>query len=174
MEPLARSQHVGTCLEQDLEVAQAAAGVDPSVGSVGDAYDNSFAETVIGLFMYQGDHTATTLQEHAPGQVRRPRTSTTTIACATAAATSHRPNSKPVSTVTTGPSPGPDIRQPEPPNTPGRFSLRSASTCVGPTPHSHQERIRQPSSPRFRGNDSGNRRRSQCVPLRTRNPFAPS
>jgi len=28
----------------------AAAGIDPSVGSVGDAYDNALAETVIGLF----------------------------------------------------------------------------------------------------------------------------
>ena len=27
-----------------------AAGVDPSVGSVGDAYDNALAESVIGLF----------------------------------------------------------------------------------------------------------------------------
>ena len=26
------------------------AGVDPSVGSVGDAYDNALAETTIGLF----------------------------------------------------------------------------------------------------------------------------
>ena len=28
----------------------AEAGIDPSVGSVGDAYDNALAETVIGLF----------------------------------------------------------------------------------------------------------------------------
>ena len=26
------------------------AGIDPSVGSVGDAFDNALAETVIGLF----------------------------------------------------------------------------------------------------------------------------
>ena len=28
----------------------AAAGIEPSVGSVGDSYDNALAETVIGLF----------------------------------------------------------------------------------------------------------------------------
>ena len=28
----------------------AAAGIEPSVGSIGDSYDNALAETVIGLF----------------------------------------------------------------------------------------------------------------------------
>jgi transposase InsO family protein len=28
----------------------AEAGIEPSVGSVGDSYDNALAETVIGLF----------------------------------------------------------------------------------------------------------------------------
>ena len=34
----------------------AAAGAAPSVGSVGDAYDNAFAETVIGLFKTEVIH----------------------------------------------------------------------------------------------------------------------
>jgi putative transposase len=42
----AGSQYVSIAFTERL----AAAGVDPSVGSVGDAYDNALAETVIGLF----------------------------------------------------------------------------------------------------------------------------
>ena len=32
------------------------AGIEPSVGSVGDSYDNALAETVIGLFKTEGIH----------------------------------------------------------------------------------------------------------------------
>jgi putative transposase len=42
----AGSQYVSIAFTERL----AAAGVDPSVGSVGDAYDNALAESVIGLF----------------------------------------------------------------------------------------------------------------------------
>ena len=34
----------------------AEAGIEPSVGSVGDAYDNALAETVIGLFKTEVIH----------------------------------------------------------------------------------------------------------------------
>jgi putative transposase len=34
----------------------AAAGIEPSVGSVGDSYDNALAETVIGLFKAEVIH----------------------------------------------------------------------------------------------------------------------
>ena len=34
----------------------AAAGIEPSVGSVGDSYDNALAETVIGLFKTEVIH----------------------------------------------------------------------------------------------------------------------
>jgi transposase InsO family protein len=40
------SQHVSIRYTERL----AAAGIEPSVGSVGDSYDNALAETVIGLF----------------------------------------------------------------------------------------------------------------------------
>jgi len=30
-------------------------GIDPSVGSVGDSYDNAMAESIIGLFWKNGD-----------------------------------------------------------------------------------------------------------------------
>jgi putative transposase len=42
----AGSQYVSIAFTERL----AEAGIDPSVGSVGDAYDNALAETVIGLF----------------------------------------------------------------------------------------------------------------------------
>jgi hypothetical protein len=38
----------------NLTERPAEAGIDPSVGSVGDAYDNALAETVIGLFIQFG------------------------------------------------------------------------------------------------------------------------
>src|SRR4051812_40785704 len=54
------NQTTKTVLRRPLESAQyvsiryterlAAAGIEPSVGSVGDSYDNALAETVIGLF----------------------------------------------------------------------------------------------------------------------------
>ena len=34
----------------------AAAGIEPSVGSIGDSYDNALAETVIGLFKAEVIH----------------------------------------------------------------------------------------------------------------------
>ena len=42
----AGSQYTSIAFTEHL----AEAGIDPSVGSVGDAYDNALAETVIGLF----------------------------------------------------------------------------------------------------------------------------
>lgn len=50
----------GDCLRRPFESAEyvtiryterlAKAGIDPSVGSIGDSYDNALAETVVGLF----------------------------------------------------------------------------------------------------------------------------
>jgi putative transposase len=42
----AGSQYTSICVHERL----AEAGIDPSVGSVGDAYDNALAESVIGLY----------------------------------------------------------------------------------------------------------------------------
>ena len=36
--------------ERRLLVVGAGAGIEPSVGSIGDSYDNALAESVIGLF----------------------------------------------------------------------------------------------------------------------------
>jgi transposase InsO family protein len=44
--PLESAQYVSIRYTERL----AAAGIEPSVGSVGDSYDNALAETVIGLF----------------------------------------------------------------------------------------------------------------------------
>lgn len=46
------SQYVGSRYTERL----AAAGIEPSVGSVGDSYDNALAETVIGLFKTEVIH----------------------------------------------------------------------------------------------------------------------
>jgi putative transposase len=45
-------QYVSTKYTERL----AAARIEPSVGSVGDSYDNALAETVIGLFKTEGIH----------------------------------------------------------------------------------------------------------------------
>ena len=71
-----------------------AAGVDPSVGTIGDAYDNALAESIIGLFKTEmvkpRGHGA------RPNNSRSPRwsmwTGSTTAACSRPAATSHQPN----------------------------------------------------------------------------------
>ena len=46
--------HHSDCGSQYLSIKYterlAEAGIDPSVGSVGDSYDNAMAETIIGLF----------------------------------------------------------------------------------------------------------------------------
>ena len=44
--PRESAQYVSICYTERLLEA----GIEPSVGSVGDSYDNALAETVIGLF----------------------------------------------------------------------------------------------------------------------------
>jgi transposase InsO family protein len=51
----------------------AEAGVEPSVGSVGDSYDNALAETVIGLFKAEGDPSPRAVALVRGGRVRHPR-----------------------------------------------------------------------------------------------------
>lgn len=46
------SQYVSICYTERL----AKAGIEPSVGSVGDGYDNALAETTIGLFKAEVMH----------------------------------------------------------------------------------------------------------------------
>jgi hypothetical protein len=50
--PLDSAQYVSLRYTQRL----AEAGIEPSVGSVGDSYDNALAETVIGLFKTEVIH----------------------------------------------------------------------------------------------------------------------
>ena len=49
------------------------AGVDASVGSVGDAYDNALAETTIGLFKTELIHRRGPWRDPRPGRTRHPR-----------------------------------------------------------------------------------------------------
>ena len=51
----------------------AEAGVEPSVGSVGDSYDNALAETVIGLFKTEVIPIARTLVQPGSSRVRHAR-----------------------------------------------------------------------------------------------------
>ncbi len=46
------SQYLSICYTERL----AEAGIDPSLGSVGDSYDNAIAESVIGLFKAEANH----------------------------------------------------------------------------------------------------------------------
>jgi putative transposase len=85
----------------------AAAGVSPSIGTVGDAYDNALAETVIGLFKSE------LINPNRPwktvDQVRSPpcatSTGSTTNASTKRTATSRRSSSSTRTTVNTGPQP---------------------------------------------------------------------
>ena len=54
-------------------VSLADAGVEPSVGSVGDSYDNALAETINGLYKTRGDLAATTVAQPRTGGVRHAR-----------------------------------------------------------------------------------------------------
>ncbi len=49
---------VSSCdeIRDDTKPLPADAGIEPSVGSVGDSYDNALAETVIGLFKTEVIH----------------------------------------------------------------------------------------------------------------------
>ena len=51
----------------------AEAGIEPSVGSVGDSYDNALAETINGPVQSRGDPSARTLAQSRSGRVRHPR-----------------------------------------------------------------------------------------------------
>jgi transposase InsO family protein len=50
--PLESTQYISIKYSERL----AKAGIEPSVGSVGDSYDNALAETVIGLFKTEVIH----------------------------------------------------------------------------------------------------------------------
>jgi putative transposase len=108
--------------------------IDPSVGSVGDAYDNALAETVIGLFKTElikprGPWRAVEQVEIATleyvdwfnhRRLFRP------------AATFHPSSSKLPTTVNTPPSPRPATQTRRSPDTPGGFSW---SVCACGTAH---------------------------------------
>ena len=49
------------------------AGIEPSVGSVGDSYDNALAESVIGLYKTELIHKRAPVAQPRPGRVRHPR-----------------------------------------------------------------------------------------------------
>jgi len=51
----------------------AEAGIEPSVGSIGDSYDNALAETINGLYKSRGDPSARPLAQLRGGRVRHPR-----------------------------------------------------------------------------------------------------
>jgi len=50
----------------------AEAGIEPSVGTVGDSYDNALAESIIGLFKTEVIRCRRALAEHRPSRVRHP------------------------------------------------------------------------------------------------------
>ena len=79
----------------------AEAGIEPSVGSVGDSYDNSLAESVIGLFKTE------VIRRRGPWRNLRPwssrpwngSTGSTPFGCSSRSATSHPPSTKPTTTL---------------------------------------------------------------------------
>ena len=51
----------------------AEAGIEPSVGSTGDSYDNALAETINGLYKAEIIHRRGTLEDARSGRTRHPR-----------------------------------------------------------------------------------------------------
>ena len=104
----------------------AAAGVSGSVGTVGDAYDNALAESVIGLFKTElvkprGPCAPPSRSSSPPSSTS---TGSTTGGSTRPAATFRQQNSKPPTTVRMPPSPRPARQQTESPDSPGRFKPR--------------------------------------------------
>jgi transposase InsO family protein len=102
----------------------AAAGVDPSMGSVGDAFDNALAESVIGLFKTELIKPRGPWRTVEQVEIATLGTSTgsTTAASTRSAATSHPPSSNGPTTVNTPPSPRPASQRSESPDSPERFT----------------------------------------------------
>ena len=73
----------------------AEAGIERSVGSAGDSYDNAMAESVIGLFKTEVIRRRGPWRASRTSSSRRWRGSpgTTTTACSSPSATCHRPSS---------------------------------------------------------------------------------
>ena len=85
------------CLAMNYTQCLAEADLVPSVGSVGDSYDNALAETINGLYK------AEVIWRHDPGQTLRPSrwrpcagsTGSTTTACSAPSGIFHPPRPKP-------------------------------------------------------------------------------
>jgi hypothetical protein len=130
------------------------AGIEPSVGSVGDSFDNALAETVIGLLetevirplgpwrSLEAVEWATLalgllLKAAAPlsdcfAAARNGSTGTTIDACSSPSATSRRPRPKPVTTTTWRIPPWRRRNQTtSPPGNPGRFTTPDGKDIVG-------------------------------------------
>lgn len=58
--PIETAQYVGIRYTERL----AEAGLEPSVGSVGDSYDNALAESIIGLYKAEVIHRRTSWPRH--------------------------------------------------------------------------------------------------------------
>lgn len=102
------------------------AGIAPSVGSVGDSYDNALAETVIGLF--KTEVTAVEARGGPSSPSSSPPsngwTGSTTGASSSPSATSHPPKLRPASTSNWRPAPRRRRTQTkQPPGNPVRFTI---------------------------------------------------
>jgi putative transposase len=71
--PLDASEQLGQYLSIRYTERLAAAGIELSVGSTGDSYDNALAETVIGLFKTEEIHRPGALESARGCRVRDPR-----------------------------------------------------------------------------------------------------
>ncbi len=104
------------------------AGIQPSIGSIGDAYDNALAETTIGLYKTEctpaGSPFHTGLRQSPTSKPPPPPgcTGTTPADSCTASAAAHQPKPKPSTTLTTVPT----ARSPNSrcASNPGRFKPR--------------------------------------------------
>lgn len=103
----------------------AAAGIDPSVGSIGDAFDNALAESVISLFKtelikHRGPWRTADQVEIATPELHRLVQPPPAVRGMRGHPARRTP--RPPTTVTTPPSPRPATQPHRSPDTPGRFS----------------------------------------------------
>ena len=103
----------------------AEAGIEPSVGSVGDCYDNALAETIIGLFKAEVIHRRGPWRSLRGGRVRHARMGRLVQSPAAARTDRQRASRRGRSALLCsgrGPSLGRLTQTKQPPGNPGRFT----------------------------------------------------
>ena len=116
------------------------AGIDASIGTVGDAYDNALMESQIGLYKTELIKRTRPVEEASPKSSWPPpsgSTGSTPPGCTLPSGTSRLPSTKPTTTLKTSPT-GCWSQHLKPPRNPGRFKWPGES---GPACTNHSDQL---------------------------------